>query len=79
MIGYIKENEKKSKIKNSLIHVQGKKSTLEPIQYVSLSNKLNIYCGRIIFPSVFLIFSLGYTLLVVIHKDEQENFQKLEC
>ena len=75
MIGYIKENEKKSKIKNSLIHVHGKKPTLEPIQFVSLSNKLNIYCGRILFPSIFLIFSLGYTLMVIIDKDDQKTLR----
>ena len=84
IIGYIKEKEKKSKIGNSFIQVrnitQEKKSNPEkPI--FPLSNKINLYFGRIIFPTIFLMCSLTYTLMVIVssNNNEHHNFPVFQC
>jgi hypothetical protein len=61
--------------------IQGKKSRSGGVQapHIPLSNKINTYCGRIIFPSIFLLCSFSYTLMVILNQEDQGNQPSFQC
>ena len=59
--------------------VKGKKIRSGGVQAPPLSNKINTYCGRIIFPSIFLLCSFSYTLMVILNQGDQENQPLFQC